>query len=935
MSDSSVDSGQLRRHIVRIDRADGKILGTGFFVALGWVLTCAHVVDGLRDVRLVPAGAQQPLDAVVAGSSTRRPDGSRSGIWPFPDLALLHFVPEDGHHYPCVLLDAHEPTQDRPCQAWGYPRREDEVDPVGSAITVNFQGIDGDRYLSLRAGEIHPGLSGAPLVCPDRRAVVGVVAATRDPRGDRGGWASPAAGLLAGPDVLPADFAAVAAEVWSRNRAAVLADRQSWNAVLPVPGAEQALDVTWSPFVRGSKSLPSQMLLADHTVVPYLFRDPDLARMRQWCNQADPIALAVVPGLGGGGKSRFAIELCRQMQADGWSAGFLRDPQQLISTPAPRLAIVDYAEAVSNLSDVLKVLRGSATDIAPLRILLLTRTSPRSRQTDPLDPLRREAVLQSLVDNSVDVSSAEISLTKEQRQVLFRDAVGRFARAWGLLPHTDDNDLSAGHFARPLEVLVEALNSVLATEDRDGARAAGTGMHLLLGHEERYWAVNAPSRLADENRRLAVALVTIAGASDRDGANDLLDLFEHLTVDRLAASDRRDIVAWLQGLYDGPDLLNPLRPDRLGEALIQEALDHLGNDGNRLLIGALNLSDAQVLHTLNVIARLPTSIGRQVIGALLSCYNDLVTRSEERAAGIPGRPGSDDLAVATARAHIGLLSDGTVLTLQPSQRGQLSANMDRLGSLLVNWGQVAMARAIFDQALLIDQELALAEPGNTSYQRGLSSSYDRLGDLAQAEGQSERARELYQQALDIGTRLAEAEPGNTTYQRDLSLSYDRLGDLAQAEGQSEQARELYQQALDIGTRLASAEPGNTTYQHDLSVSYDRLGDLARDEGQSEQARELYQQALDIRAELAGAEPANTTYQRDLAVSYAILGDLARAEGQSEQARELYQDALDIHSRLAKAEPGNTTYQHDLPFSYDRLATVNTGPGEQSNSIVSE
>lgn len=55
-----VDSRELRRHVVRVDNNDGEPLGTGFFVAPGWVLTCAHVVAGADGVRVVQAEGACP-----------------------------------------------------------------------------------------------------------------------------------------------------------------------------------------------------------------------------------------------------------------------------------------------------------------------------------------------------------------------------------------------------------------------------------------------------------------------------------------------------------------------------------------------------------------------------------------------------------------------------------------------------------------------------------------------------------------------------------------------------------------------------------------------------------------------------------------------------------------------------------------------------------
>ena len=96
---TEVDDTQLRRFVVQVRTADGQVpLGTGVLVAPGWALTCAHVVEGLDEVRLVPdrgagisgqgAAPLQVQAAVRARSADREPD-ARSAFWPFPDLAVL------------------------------------------------------------------------------------------------------------------------------------------------------------------------------------------------------------------------------------------------------------------------------------------------------------------------------------------------------------------------------------------------------------------------------------------------------------------------------------------------------------------------------------------------------------------------------------------------------------------------------------------------------------------------------------------------------------------------------------------------------------------------------------------------------------------------------------------------------------------------------
>lgn len=196
----------------------------------------------------------------------------------------------------------------------GYAERESSVAPTGSPASFRFEGVEGDDLLKLKAGQAGPGLSGAPLVCPGRRAVVGVMTMTRDKGEALGGWAAPISALLTGGPGVPDDLAVLGSEILRANRAAVRRDRASWHRVLPVDGSDDVLVRPWSTFRKTRRPDPADLLLAGFGVVPYLFRDTDVNDGIAWCESAEALAVSVVPGRGGAGKTRFAVELCQRME---------------------------------------------------------------------------------------------------------------------------------------------------------------------------------------------------------------------------------------------------------------------------------------------------------------------------------------------------------------------------------------------------------------------------------------------------------------------------------------------------------------------------------------------------------------------------------------------------------------------------------------------
>ena len=151
--------------------------GTGFFVAPGWILTCAHVVKEAKGEPIQVRWQNQEnwAQAVV----------ERSIADPY-DLALLQVTLPANANPPCVYLDEEMIRSRDPLYLFGYP---DQDFPNGCPVTFNCEGLTGDEpaLIKFALGQVRPGMSGSPLLNQRTGKVCGIVKFTRDRSFNLGG----------------------------------------------------------------------------------------------------------------------------------------------------------------------------------------------------------------------------------------------------------------------------------------------------------------------------------------------------------------------------------------------------------------------------------------------------------------------------------------------------------------------------------------------------------------------------------------------------------------------------------------------------------------------------------------------------------------------------------------------------------------------------
>ncbi|WP_399888748.1 trypsin-like peptidase domain-containing protein [Streptomyces sp. BBFR51] len=175
---------------VRIHRPDAgyaldepaTFLGSGYFVAPSWVLTCAHVACGGEGDEVVVVYEPAPgrgMSAVSGRVAAALPEGVGSvpGNWPAPDLALVQLNEPADHE--CVYLS------ERPAAYYGEGKVlyagwtviDGRLRMLDGALTVQgtIGGWTTDVQMRLGDNDLPDGVSGGPVIDPERGEVIGVL----------------------------------------------------------------------------------------------------------------------------------------------------------------------------------------------------------------------------------------------------------------------------------------------------------------------------------------------------------------------------------------------------------------------------------------------------------------------------------------------------------------------------------------------------------------------------------------------------------------------------------------------------------------------------------------------------------------------------------------------------------------------------------------
>ncbi|MET8147987.1 tetratricopeptide repeat protein [Actinoplanes sp. NPDC049668] len=702
----------------------------------------------------------------------------------------------------------------------------------------------------------------------------------------------------------------------------------------------------------------TRLLRPDQQVVPFFGRGWVLRQLEMWAGDRDAVAVRLLVGAGGVGKTRLARELAARLV--GWRCEWISPHAEtetagLVASGGfgPRsLLVLDYAEARDRAAVAELLWAAHLAD--RVRVLLLARSAGLWWESLPAAFDRQAHLVEAMTTAPgvlVEVA-ARIDDARDPKTIV-TDAATAFAKKL-----RRPAPVLAGMRAWPAETPVLRLHADALVAVLDGAHRQGEYDVLgeVLGHESRYWRFTArraglfgisDDLTIDGVLRQVVGISALMGADSRAEVEQVVrraPLLADADAARVAG-----FVSWLSGLYPAGQgsVLGVVQPDLLAESLAARVLTECGvQERTRVLSG---LSAAQAVRVLTVLGRArvhQTGVDALIDAALGVDVPGMVEAVIEVGVQFPG--------LFTSRL-VALLADATIehgWARQTAKRvpypslelGQLALELTTHivtgfpadASLpdqahWTTWHALRLAKAgRRADALIASREAVglyreLAKLNRDAHLHNLATSVSNHAVRLAEAGRWAEALTASQEALDLRRELAELN--RDAYLPNLAKSVNNHAIMLAEAGRRAEALTASQEALDLRRELA--ELNRDAYLPNLATSVNNHANRLAEAGRQAEALTASQEAVDLRRELTTLN--RDAYLPNLATSVNNHAIMLAEAGRRAEALTASQEAVDLRRELTRLN--RDAYLPNLATSLCNMGSIALKVGCVTNDVV--
>ena len=676
----------------------------------------------------------------------------------------------------------------------------------------------------------------------------------------------------------------------------------------------------------GATRSPLQLIKARTGIVPFTGRDK-LTELTDWANAQpgegrEDLAVAVVTGVGGSGKTRLAAELCSNLEKNGWVAGFIPKTTELSEAElawltrveSHLLLVLDYAEE-SHKEELTRLLRRLRERAAPTRVVLTARSAGAW-----LDDLLKDDVLSGAMAQGL--FRVELPRQAETSTKMAKRAAKRFAR---YLETPEPTDVGIPENSRWTTLDFVFHGWLIASEvDAAGLPSSREGLYEeILRREIEYWQDEAKRQamatVSEATLRTSAAALSLIGPRTVSETADVLSRLPEWSEVEL----RKSYAELLSKLLADPGEAYVLRPDPVAEKLVVEVFV---DDGETLdvpeeLLDKVLPPDPLSDSRLNE-ATCPPAVARRALchGRQSQQVCDVITRCTSQ-----GEAPAVQLAHSALRCRTHLWISGLEAALK--QGGPFVTVLEDALKDGMNIPAAEIAdsiplghsylRGLAVTAMTRDQEKDMTPAERAAYVNNLSNRLSEVGDRDGALEASRKAVEIYR-------GLAAGNPG--AFNPDLAMSLNNLSNRLSEVGDREGALEASRKAVEIRRGLAAGNPG--AFNPDLAMSLNNLAVRLAEVGDRGGALKAVREAIGIYRGLAEGNPA--AFNPYLAMSLNNLSLRLAGVGDRGGALEAIREAVRIYRGLAEGNPA--AFNPDLASSLNNLTNRLAGVGDRGGAL---
>ena len=635
----------------------------------------------------------------------------------------------------------------------------------------------------------------------------------------------------------------------------------------------------------GATRSPLQLIKARTGIVPFTGRDK-LTELTDWANAQpgegrEDLAVAVVTGVGGSGKTRLAAELCSNLEKNGWVAGFIPKTTELSEAElawltrveSHLLLVLDYAEE-SHKEELTRLLRRLRERAAPTRVVLTARSAGAW-----LDDLLKDDVLSGAMAQGL--FRVELPRQAETSAKMAKRAAKRFAR-YLETPEPTDVEIPQNSRWTTLDFVFHGW--LIASEvDAAGLPSSREGLYEeILRREIEYWQDEAKRQamatVSEATLRTSAAVLSLIGPRTVSETADVLSRLPEWSDIEL----RKSYAELLSKLLADPGEAYVLRPDPVAEKLVVEVFV---DDGETLdvpeeLLDKVLPPDPLSDSRLNE-ATCPPAVARRALchGRQSQQVCDVITRCTSQ-----GDAPATQLAhsALSCRRHLwisgleaALKQGGPFVT---ALEDALKAGMNIPAAEIADSIPLGHAylRGLAVTAMTRDQEKDMTPAERAACVNNLSN---RLSEVGDREGALEAVRE----AVEIRRGLAEKNPG--AFNPDLAMSLNNLSNRLSEVGDRGGALEAVREAVEIYRGLAEKNP--SAFNPVLAACVNNLSNRLSEVGDRGGALEAVREALEIYRGLAKKNAA--AFETDLVRALNTLARILTETGEADEALRCFTD----------------------------------------------